>query len=96
MKLLNVNVNLRQTNVFYSAGFTFKIEENPLRSYPFLFDYLIVNLVKSAIREKKGVTDFFITIESVIVHVENDRRKSIKRSFHEYGRENAQVTYIAD
>ena len=59
VKLLNVNVNLRQTNVFYSAGFTFKIEENPLRSYPFLFYYLIVNLVKSAIREKKGGHGFF-------------------------------------
>jgi len=41
-------------------------------------------------------TLFFITFKSVVVDVENGRRKSIKRSLQEYGRENVKNIYIAD
>ena len=45
---------------------------------------------------KKGVTCSVISIGSVIVDVENGRRKSITRSLQEFVRENVKYVYIAD
>jgi len=49
-------------------------------------------------RIKRGVTDSLkkvITFERADVDVENGRRKSIKRSLHEHGREKLKDIYIA-
>ena len=53
---------------------------------------------KNAIQNKKGrhwLLFYFITFESVVVDVENGRRKSIKRLVQEYDSENVKYIYIS-
>ena len=60
-----------------------------------LFDCEFSKECNSGIKNE-GYQLFFITFKSVVVDVKNGRRKSIKRSLQEYGRENVKNIYIAD